>query len=189
MRMFEPTMAAQIDIFIQNLLSSVPGAEPVDMSQRCKWLGYDIVGLLGFGFPLHVQTEPRHRFILRGLVAGNYKANAFMQFPRLQQTGVETLLHGLSNSSRTRFLSVMDHMVSTRLSQVRDARTDLISFVAEGAEGNALDDAQLRELLYMEGICKELTRGWFRRNRLLPVRLERPFRGLEKCCRLQLADH
>lgn len=153
-RMFEPTMTAQIDIFIQNLLSSVSGAEPVNMSQRCKWLGFDIVGLLAFGFQLHVQTETQYRFILNGLVAGNYKSNSFMQFPLLKQMGLDTLLHGLSNSSRNRFLAVLDHMASTRLSQGRDARTDLVSFVAEGVEGNALDDAQLRELLYSEGLCK-----------------------------------
>lgn len=160
-RMFEPTMAAQIDIFIQNLLSSVSGPEPVNMSQRCKWLGFDIVGLLAFGFQLHVQTESQYRFILKGLVAGNYKSNAFMQFPLLKQMGLDTVLHGLSNSSRNKFLSVLDHMASTRLSQGRDARTDLVSFVAEGAEGNALDDAQLRELLYSEGLCKQLIEAGF----------------------------
>lgn len=124
------------------------------MSQRCKWLGFDIVGLLAFGFQLHVQTETQYQFILNGLVAGNYKSNSFMQFPLLKQMGLDTLLHGLSNSSRNRFLAVLDHMASTRLSQGRDARTDLVSFVAEGVEGNALDDAQLRELLYSEGLCK-----------------------------------
>lgn len=66
-----------------------------------------------------------------------------MQFPLLKQIGLDTLLHRLSNSSRNRFLAVLDHMASTRLSQGRDARTDLVSFVAEGVEGNALDDAQL----------------------------------------------
>lgn len=58
--MFKPTMTAQIDIFIQNLLSSVSGAEPVNISQRCKWLGFDIVSLLAFGLQLHVQIETQY---------------------------------------------------------------------------------------------------------------------------------
>lgn len=172
-------MAAQIDVFIQNLLSSIKssGAEPVNMSERCKWLGFDIVGLLAFGFQLHVQTEAQYRFILKGLVAGNFQSNTFMQFPLLKQTGLNTVLRGLGNSSRNKFLSTLDHMASTRLSQGRDARTDLVSFVAEGAEGKALDDAQLRELLYSEGLCKQLIQAGFTRASL-PLRFERPFRAI-----------
>lgn len=183
-------MAAQIDIFIQNLLSSISssGAEPVNMSERCKWLGFDIVGLLAFGFQLHVQTEPQYRFILRGLVAGNFQSNTFMQFPLLKQTGLNTLLRGLGNSSRNKFLSTLDHMASTRLSQGRDARTDLVSFVAEGTEGKALDDAQLRELLYSEGLCKQLIHAGFNRAscyRYVSKDLSERFFAI---CKLQLAD-
>lgn len=149
-------MASQIDIFLQQLLSSIPQREPVNMSQRCKRLGFDIVGLLAFGYQLNVQTQSRYQFILKGLVAGNYKSNAFMQFPLLKELGLDTVLHGLSRSSRNRFLAVLDQMVSTRLSQGRDARKDLVYFIAEGSEGSSLDDAQLRELLYSEGLCKSL---------------------------------
>lgn len=159
--MFKPKMAAHIDIFIQNLLSSVSGVEPVNMSQRYKWLGFDIFGLLTFGVQLHVQMESQYRFILKGLVAGNYKSNVFMQFPLLKQMGLDTVLQRLSNSSWNGFLSVLDYMVSTRLSQGRDARTDLVSFVAEGAEGNVLNGAQLRELLYSEGLCKQVIEANF----------------------------
>lgn len=155
-RMFEPTMAEQIDVFVRHVLASIPGRESVNMSQRCKWLGFDIVGLLAFGFQLNVQTQTDHRFILKGLVAGNYKSNAFMQFPLLKKAGLDTVLHGLSNSSRNRFLAILEKMASTRLSQGRYARKGLVYFVAEGEEGNKLDDTQLRELLFSEGLCRSL---------------------------------
>lgn len=155
-RAFEPTMASQIDIFLQQLLASIPHREPVNMTQRCKRLGFDIVGLLGFGYELSVQTQSQYHFMLKGLVAGNYKSNAFMQFPLLKQLGLDAVLHGLGSSSRNRFLGVLDQMASTRLAQGRNARKDLVSFVAEGSEGSSLDDIQLRELLYSEGLCKPL---------------------------------
>lgn len=68
-----------------------------------------------------MQTETQYQFILNGLVVGKYKSNSIMQFPLLKQIGLDTLLHGLSNSSWNRFLAVLDHMDSTRLSQGRDA--------------------------------------------------------------------
>ncbi|KAG8158471.1 hypothetical protein KVR01_011593 [Diaporthe batatas] len=151
-RDFEPTMSSQIDIFLQQLLSSIPHHEPVNMSQRCKRLGFDIVGLLAYGYELNVQTQDQYQFMLKGLVAGNYKSNAFMQFPLLKQLGLDALLHGLSNSSRNRFLGVINEMASTRLALGRNARKDLVYFVAEGSEGSSLDDSQLRELLYSEGL-------------------------------------
>lgn len=49
MRAFEPTMLEQVDIFIEQLLASAHDCSPVNMTERCKWLGMDIVGLLAFG--------------------------------------------------------------------------------------------------------------------------------------------
>lgn len=43
-------------------------------------------------------------------------------------------------------------MTTSRLSQGRGARNDLVSFVAEGSQGSAMNDAQLRELLLSEGL-------------------------------------
>jgi hypothetical protein len=110
-------MSAHIDIFLQQLLSSIRESEPVNASQRCKRLGFDIVGLLAFGYGLNVQTQSWCQFMLKGLVAGNYKSNAFMQFPLLKQLGINAVLCGLSNSSQNRFLAVLTEMASTRISQ------------------------------------------------------------------------
>ncbi|KAL1849675.1 hypothetical protein Daus18300_013176 [Diaporthe australafricana] len=125
------------------------------MTERCRRLprvGFDIVGLLAFGFQLNVQTESRHRFILKGLTAGGFRSNSYMQFPLLKQIGLDILLLGLSYSSRNRFHAFLNEMAGTRLLLGRDSRKDLVYFVAEGAEGKILNDDQLRELLFSEGL-------------------------------------
>ena len=57
MRTFEPTMTAQIDIFLRLLLASCQSGSPVEMTQRCQRLGVDIVGLLAFGYPFNTQAS------------------------------------------------------------------------------------------------------------------------------------
>ncbi|KAM7184614.1 Cytochrome P450 [Naviculisporaceae sp. PSN 640] len=135
MRAFEPTMMSQIDIFLQRLVSvcangeSIPSV-PVNMTERCKRLGIDIVGLLAFGYKLNTQTDSKYHFILRGLSAGNYKSNSFMQFPLLKKLKLDSLLHVLSMAQRKRYLRMMETMISQRLAQDTHAQNDLYSFVA-----------------------------------------------------------
>ncbi|KAM7213830.1 Cytochrome P450 [Rhypophila decipiens] len=133
MRAFEPTMTSQINIFLKRLLicsraRSPP--QPVNMTEICKRLGIDIVGLLAFGYRLNTQTRGKYQFILKGLKAGNYKSNSFMQFPLLKKLRIDSLLHVLSVAQRTRYMSMMETMISSRLAQDTHAHNDLYSFVA-----------------------------------------------------------
>lgn len=150
MRLFESTLQQQVDIFISQLRSS--GKEPLDITPRCRQVGLDTIGLLAFGYEFNTQSDPEHRFMLDGLFAGNYKSNCFFQFPLLQDLGLEALLASVSGRSRARFWAIMDKITTGRLSMGKNARHDLVSFVAEGSQGAAMDDAQLRELLFSEGL-------------------------------------
>lgn len=149
MRLFETTLQQQVDVFIEQLYLS---RKFVDITPRCRWVGLDTIGLLAFGFEFNVQRDPEYRFVLEGMFAGNYKSNCFFQFPRLHDLGLEKLLASISGRSRARFWAVLDKMTTSRLSQGQSARNDLVSFVAEGSQGSAMDDAQLRELLLSEGL-------------------------------------
>lgn len=150
MRLFESTLQQQVDIFIEQLQSTEQ--KPVDITPRCRWVGLDTIGLLAFGYEFNTQREPQHRFVLDGMFAGNYKINCFFHFPLLHALGLERVLTSVSGRSRARFWAVLNKMATARLGMGRKARTDLVSFVADGTQGAAMDDAQLRELLLSEGL-------------------------------------
>lgn len=145
MRGFEPTMIEQVDIFIRQLLASSHDSSPVNMTDRCKRLGMDIVGLLAFGFPLNMQTDPTYRFVLDGISLGTYQNNCFLQFPPLKKLGLHHLLPLLGFSQRIKYLRMMQHMISTRLSQDKHAKNDLYSFVVDHLD-NTTDGMKTNEL-------------------------------------------
>lgn len=144
-RDFEPTMTSQIDIFIGQIRAASQTATPVDMSERIKRLGMDVVGLLAFGFPLNMQTDPTYRFMNRGLNVGGYRAHCFMQFPFLQKSGIGHLLAFASRGQRTKYGKMMKRMISTRLSEDKHARHDLYSVVADHLDkpGDDITTSQL----------------------------------------------
>lgn len=148
MRTFEPTMQKQIDIFLEILHKSCRTADvcPVDMTQCCKRLGLDIVGHLAFGFSLNTQTDPKYRFIIDGVAMGNYRCNCFMQLPLLKNRILDSVLHFLSRSQRLDYLRALQHMINTRLSIDKDAKTDLYSYVADYINADGPDSILLGEL-------------------------------------------
>lgn len=149
MRLFESTLHQQVDIFIDQLRSS---KGPVDISPRVRWVGLDTIGLLAFGYELNTQRDPEHRFVLDGLFAGSYKSNIFFQFPLLHRLGLDGLVGSVSGRSRARFWALLQKMITTRLDMGKGARNDFASFVAGGAQGAAMGDAELRKLLFSEGL-------------------------------------
>lgn len=131
MRDFEPIMTAQIDIFLEQLQQASDTSTPVDMTERLKRLGMDIVGLLAFGFPLNMQTDPTYRFMTKGLSVGGYRAHCFMQCPPLRWLGFQYLLLLAGWSQRKKYIQMMQRMISTRLSEDKHVRHDLYSVVAD----------------------------------------------------------
>lgn len=149
MRLFESTLQQQVDIFIEQLKST---DGPTDITPRCRYVGLDTIGLLAFGYELNTQQDAKHRFVLDGMLAGNFKSNCYFQFPRLHNPGVEKFFASISGRTRARFWAVLNEMTTSRLSMGKHARSDFVSFVADGSQGATMDDAQLRELLLSEGL-------------------------------------
>lgn len=137
MRDFESTMLEQIDVFIEQIRESSGNATPVDMTDRLKRLGMDIVGLLAFGFPLNMQTDPTYRFMTKGLSVGGYRAHCFMQFPLIRWFGFQYLLLIAAWSQRKKYELMMQRMIRNRLSEDKHARHDLYSVVADHLDTNA----------------------------------------------------
>lgn len=161
MRKFEPIMMDQINIFVEQLRGS--RQNPVNVSERCKWLGMDIVGLLAFGYRLNLQTSPTNRFVLEGLESGNHYGNTFMQFPLLKQLPIELLWHMVFSKDLFKFFGVLkvifpakfeQHrptnlfklMIKTRTQQERDSHYDLYSLISDHIDTNTGSPIQASEI-------------------------------------------
>ncbi|KAI1856795.1 hypothetical protein JX265_011436 [Neoarthrinium moseri] len=100
MKMFEPSMAGQIDIYLKLLSESSkrPDPKPVNMTQMFEYLACDIVGLLAFGYHLNLQTEATNRFMLQGMYSANHWTNLRMHFFILHQLGLIRIIRRLNGS-------------------------------------------------------------------------------------------
>lgn len=147
-RLFEPTMKEQVHIFLGQLLvaSQAPTSCVVNMTERCKRLSLDIIGLLAFGFPLNTQTDDTYRFIIKGIAFGNYRANSLMQFPALKNRFLDLALHTLTRKGRLGYLKALERMISTRLAMDKDAKIDFYSLIADQVETSGPDSIRLTEL-------------------------------------------
>lgn len=147
-RLFEPTMKEQVRIFLRQLLvSSQAGSpSPVNMTERCKRLSLDIIGLLAFGFPLDTQTKETYRFMIKGITFGNYRANSFMQLPALKNRFLDPVLHALTRKGRKGYLAALERMISTRLAMDKNDKVDFYSFIAEHIETGGPDSIRFTEL-------------------------------------------
>jgi cytochrome P450 len=130
MRTFEPIMTEQINVFLRQLLVSSEKAEPVNITDRCQWLGLDVVGLLSFGYRLNLQTDESYRFIPKGMAFVNSRINLYLQFPEISP--IEFILSRLNQKQRSKYIDVVKTMITKRVSQPKDAQHDLYSLVADG---------------------------------------------------------
>ncbi|KAI9148370.1 benzoate 4-monooxygenase cytochrome p450 [Paramyrothecium foliicola] len=131
MRQFEPTVLEQIDIFLKLVLKASQTSEYIEMSDRIRLLGSDIVGFLAFGFPLNSQTDPKYRWLPSAITFGNGISNVKMQLPILSNSVLSFVTNLLTHSELRKFYKMLDLMISTRLSQKKDAHRDLYARVVD----------------------------------------------------------
>lgn len=131
MRVFEPTMSAQIDIFLRRILQSARAGEPVNMTTSVKQLSVDVVALLGFGYHLNTQTDGRDRWLAEGVVKGNFRINSYMNFPALRHARIDLIMGLLAGKARLKYGELVGRMVRSRLAQPRDAQADLFASMTD----------------------------------------------------------
>ncbi|KAI1273439.1 cytochrome P450 [Xylaria sp. FL0933] len=132
-RLFEPTMIEQIDLFIKLLFTASKHGTSVNVTERVTYLGCDIIALLSLGFPLKLQTDPTNRFMIAGMFRANHLANTRMQWFRLHQLRVFSLLNYFTADTRERYKRLMEMMIKMRLSEDKNARHDLFSIVSNAS--------------------------------------------------------
>jgi cytochrome P450 len=158
MRLFEPTMIEQIDIMISLFMESCQSASSkqpasVNITTLCKRLGVDVIGHLAFGFSLNTQTDDTYRFLIPGLVAGNLRANLYLQWPTLKRAQIDYILTLLTRKQRNRYFDLVDKMLTARLAQDVHAKTDLVSFLSEGFDAEAIKERdEIVNILRWDGI-------------------------------------
>lgn len=155
MRTFEPTMGAQIDIFLRLLLASSRKRSPLDMTERCQRLGVDVVGLLAFGYPLTTQTGDDFRFLPPVIDAMSWRISTYMQFSPFAR--LEHIFAWLGKGQVIKFGNAVQAMIKTRMAQDKDAHHDLYSVVADyigkGQEGLYVGELWPEAILFiMAGI-------------------------------------
>ncbi|KAF3019786.1 hypothetical protein E8E14_011958 [Neopestalotiopsis sp. 37M] len=140
---FEPQMHEQIDIFISKIQESYQNGVPANMTELCQRLTVDVVGLLGFGYPLNTQTDPANRFIFRGFMIASWRANVFMQFPILRNLKIDEAFRFLSFGTREKYIHLLEKMMGGRLAQDKMAHKDLYSVFPDQ---KGVDDIKLKDL-------------------------------------------
>ncbi|TGJ85499.1 hypothetical protein E0Z10_g3255 [Xylaria hypoxylon] len=133
MKAFEPIMLEEIDTFIRQIFLSTlahPGT-PINMAERCKWLGIDIVGQLSFAYPLNLQTNSTYRFIIDSAATANYFLNINMQMPSLAVFRPELFIYLRAVLRGKSYLRTIEKMIKARLAKDRHAEHDFYSIVSE----------------------------------------------------------
>ncbi|KAI1331637.1 cytochrome P450 [Xylariaceae sp. FL0255] len=116
MRMFEPTMQEQIDIFVKHLFVSSRNSTPVNVTERVTFLACD-----------------QYRFMVPGMFRANHLANTRMQWFRLHQLRVFSLLNYFTRDTREQYKRMVESMIKARLSEDKNVRHDLYSIVSDAS--------------------------------------------------------
>ncbi|KAL1592035.1 hypothetical protein SLS60_011627 [Paraconiothyrium brasiliense] len=147
MREFEPLMLGHIDTFVRELAKSCEGGNTtVDMTDRCRYLGLDIIGQLGFGTALDLQTSSKNRFMLAGMDTSNFRSNLYMQFPMLKRVGMELLLYPFILTSQMAYYKKLRDLIVARRAEGKHARRDLYSFVVDIKDPETGEGLRLRDI-------------------------------------------
>lgn len=131
-------MTEEIDVFLKEILKTPQSPNPVfNATQRCDYLGVDIVGQLAFGSSLDTQTESTNRFMPEGIISSHTYNHFLMQFPRMSSHLFAYPLHVLTAAPRKKLLSFVENVINIRVNEGIDARQDYLSHIADELPKNS----------------------------------------------------
>lgn len=127
MRMFEPTVLEHLDGFLKLVLQSCNSFTPTEMTSRCQYLGFDVIGSLALGQRLNLQTEEKNRVILRLLIAAKTQVNILMHLPAF--CFLSPVLRALPSRQGRQFRSALTDIFMARKTQESEQQ-DLYSILS-----------------------------------------------------------
>jgi cytochrome P450 len=113
-------MGKQVDVFFKHLLKS--DASRVNISPRCRYLGFDVAAQLEFGYDFELQTDEANRFLTTGMTLGDWRINAGMQYPPLVKWS-----RRFPSRLRPKLRELIRTMIVSRMGEPADAKHDLLS--------------------------------------------------------------
>ncbi|KAI1389023.1 cytochrome P450 [Hypoxylon trugodes] len=148
MRIFEPTMHDQIDLLIRHIFHSIkrPQSTTINMTERARLLGFDLAGLLAFGYDLNLQTQEKNSFVLPMLEAGFFWSSVFLHWPLTRKFSITLATLKVFRRLRSQYLSLVEHIISSRTKQDKNAQHDLYSIVADELDSSGPDGIRASEL-------------------------------------------
>jgi cytochrome P450 len=146
MRSFEPVMLEHINTFLGNIRATIGSAEAVDMTDRCKRLGIDIIGQFSFGASLNLQMNDTNSILLNGMTAAIYRSNVYLQTPFVKWLGVELALLPSLYQLRRQYGGLLKKLVTDRLAQGKHEKEDLFSYVVDAKDKETGTKMRLSEL-------------------------------------------
>lgn len=146
MRQFEPVMLEHIRVFLQQLLRASHTDESINMSDRCKRLGTDIIARFGFGYHLNLQTNDQNAFVIPGLTGASYKNNVYIQAPMVKYFGLQFFFPKLY-ALRMKYFLLLKQMVKDRLAEGKVAKEDLLSYLMDTKDPETGQKIRLGELV------------------------------------------
>lgn len=154
MRTFEPALLEKTDVFAKQILKASQNKtnDTVNMSQNCRYLGLDVVGLLSFGYDLKTQTEDTYRYLARILTQGTWRINIRLHWPFFNTLKPEftfiirTLLTGKG------FMVVLKKMINARLEVDKHAKHDLYAHMVHALDSKDEDEKTTMNEIWTEAI-------------------------------------
>ncbi|KAI1084876.1 cytochrome P450 [Whalleya microplaca] len=148
MRIFEPTMLDQIDLLLREIFHSTQRSQSttINMTERARLLGFDLAGLLAFGYNLNLQAREENRFVLPMLEAGFFWSSVFLHWPLTRRFSIALAILKVFRRLRSQYLSLVEYIISSRTKQDKHAQHDLYSIVAEeldSSESNGIRESEL----------------------------------------------
>ncbi|KAI0098885.1 cytochrome P450 [Nemania sp. FL0031] len=141
---FEPTVTNQIDIYLKKLFKSSQASEPINITERVRWLALDIVGKLSFGYHLDTQTKEDNRFVSKALTFGLYRGNIWHHVFYLSKFYFDKVFDRLFFEAREKYHRLLDHMINSRIARGTDGDRDFYSFITElGADEGDIRKSEL----------------------------------------------
>lgn len=137
MRAFEPTISAAVDVFLRQLLESSQRSHPVNMSERCSRLAFDVISLLAFGYSLNTQTGETKKLVPDSLKSTSTLSTLIMAWPATRI--VAPLVSWMGRKRAATFRLTLRKMISARMALPKDAKHDFYALatgeISPGEQG------------------------------------------------------
>ncbi|KAI0862067.1 cytochrome P450 [Xylaria cubensis] len=127
----EPLVMRQVDVYLHRLLDSSQTSEPINFTERARWLALDIIGSVSFGYHLETQTKEENRFVVDAIAFGLYRSNILHHIYYLSTLLLHKVTDTIIFHYRERYWRLLEKMIESRVARGKDGDRDFYSFISD----------------------------------------------------------